>query len=243
MPETRRFIGHPNVRHGTVGAYKAGCRCRRCDGTARAFADARRLDHHDGGHRAETILHSYGVSRNRRMARAVGTTRRLRALVAIGYAPNYLAMRLHLLTTEVMDLLFSPRTGTTQKWKAENIAALYDELWDQPRHDDIADQARIVARREGWHPPLAWDDDEIDDPAAKPFGTADVDADDAFLTFSELEFLFETDTPLGQIMHAAGYKNVETLKKRLYNHGRRDLIAKIPPHPRAYANQRAGIPA
>lgn len=243
MPESRRFIGHPNLRHGTVKGYAAGCRCRRCDGTAREYARARHLDHFDGGDRAATILRRR-PPRPTGFRSGVGSARRLRALVTIGYAPNYLALRLSVMTAEVMDCLFLERRGTIQKWKAQNIAALYDELWDQPQTGTIADQARIVARREGWHPPMSWDDDEIDDIAAKPFGTAEPDeTDPTFLPFTELEYLFYSGASLEEILRRGGYASVDSLKKRLYNHGRRDLVAKIPPYPRTYSSKRAGIPA
>ena len=33
-----------------------------------------------------------------------------------------------------------------------------------------AERARSTAKRKGWAPPMAWDDDTIDDPQAKPVG-------------------------------------------------------------------------
>ena len=48
---------------------------------------------------------------------------------------------------------------------ARKVADLYDQLWDQP-----GNRAKSInlARARGWALPLAWDDDEIDDPAATP---------------------------------------------------------------------------
>ena len=50
----------------------------------------------------------------------------------------------------------------------DDIAALYDELWDQqpPTHTRAQRVGRsyalTVARRHGWLPPLAWDDIDTD---------------------------------------------------------------------------------
>lgn len=244
MPNTRRFLGHPTLPHGNVDTYRAGCRCRRCSSTASRFADARRLDHLDGGHRVKRILAAQPTYRPAGIQSGIGSARRLRALVAVGYPPNQLAERLGMLTAEVLDLLYQPRRGTIHVWKAQNIAALYDELWDQPLMDDIGDQVRTVARREAWLPPLAWDDDDIDDRSARPACVAEaVPGDITYIPFSELEFLFDAGTPVPEILRRAGYSDIEGLKKRLHAHGRKDLLAKIPTQQRAYPNQRAGVPA
>jgi hypothetical protein len=54
---------------------------------------------------------------------------------------------------------------------AERIAAVYEQLsmrspapWGF-QHS----RAQLIAKRNGWPPPLAWDDDEIDDPTATPY--------------------------------------------------------------------------
>ena len=52
---------------------------------------------------------------------------------------------------------------------AGRISAVYDELWATPGPDKgVASKARTL----GHAPPLAWDDDTIDDPAARPEGVA-----------------------------------------------------------------------
>jgi hypothetical protein len=56
---------------------------------------------------------------------------------------------------------------------AEAVKRVYDKLWDADLFDfglsKIAvGRARGTARRKGWHPPFAWDDDEIDNPNARP---------------------------------------------------------------------------
>jgi hypothetical protein len=59
---------------------------------------------------------------------------------------------------------------------AAQVGAAYDLLWDvePPRSTqaerDLADAAGDAAHLRGWPPPLAWDDEKIDNPDAKPAG-------------------------------------------------------------------------
>jgi hypothetical protein len=102
---------------------------------------------------------------------ATGARRRLQALAAAGYSPSVLARRLGLPPTQ-MTRVMSQRRMTARKVRA--IRALYDELWDVPP-DQSTKYARAgvtkalrKARACGWPPPLAWDDDQIDNPDAGP---------------------------------------------------------------------------
>jgi transcriptional regulator with XRE-family HTH domain len=108
---------------------------------------------------------------------ATGTKRRVHALVACGWSQQKLAARLGMAGSNFHLCITSERVtaGTARK-----IAALYDELWDQPppestQHEKVAaSRSRRHARERGWPPPMAWDDDTIDDPDAEPEGT-DID--------------------------------------------------------------------
>jgi hypothetical protein len=51
---------------------------------------------------------------------------------------------------------------------ADRVRRLYDQLWNVTPVGLAADRARAAARRFGWVSPLAWDDHEIDVPAATP---------------------------------------------------------------------------
>jgi hypothetical protein len=57
---------------------------------------------------------------------------------------------------------------------ARAVRELYDRLWDKPppengqRERIAAARARNHAAQRDWAPPLAWDDDIIDDPAGRP---------------------------------------------------------------------------
>ena len=95
---------------------------------------------------------------------ATGSVRRLRALQAIGWTQTEIARRLGW-TCANINRYFLGRQDTISHGFAKDIAALFDELQLSP---GPSDRARQQARLRGWAPPLAWDEDTIDDPAAKP---------------------------------------------------------------------------
>jgi transcriptional regulator with XRE-family HTH domain len=93
-----------------------------------------------------------------------GTTRRLRALVAIGYSQTDLCARLGI-TDANGTQLFTGKRDRVRATTACRVAEVYDELSMTPGPSEAA---RNRAHRKGWMPPLAWDDDEIDSPDAQP---------------------------------------------------------------------------
>lgn len=94
----------------------------------------------------------------------VGTTRRLRALVAIGWPQSTLCHRLGI-TPSNGTRLFHSGGGWVTARTARDVAALFDELQLTPGPSAAA---RRRAERLGWALPLAWDEDSIDDPHAVP---------------------------------------------------------------------------
>lgn len=99
-----------------------------------------------------------------------GTRRRLQALVAAGWSQSKIAARMGM-TGANLNRVFN-RSDLVHASTARAVRDLYDELWDTPpperEHRDkiAASRARSLARRRGWMPALAWDDDSIDDPGA-----------------------------------------------------------------------------
>jgi len=93
----------------------------------------------------------------------IGTIRRIQALVANGYNQRDLAARLGMKPCNISRLLASQSRSVHVK-TADRVVALFDELQLRPGPSDFA---RRRAARLGWPPPLAWDEDTIDDPAAK----------------------------------------------------------------------------
>ncbi|MFC5144242.1 hypothetical protein [Streptomyces aureoversilis] len=101
---------------------------------------------------------------------AVGTARRLQALVAAGWPQHHLAVRLGMKDTNFSDTLYRSRVTVRT---ARAVLCLYDELWRaDPREHGVGNQAYSRARNHAaarqWAPVGAWDDDTIDDPAAFP---------------------------------------------------------------------------
>ncbi|MFI6302139.1 hypothetical protein ACIBCH_09725 [Amycolatopsis thailandensis] len=104
---------------------------------------------------------------------ATGTRRRLQALCVLGWSQSALAERLGL-SQQNLNILIH---GGGVRWaRSRQVARLYDEMWNQKPVEETAVQRRDVAavRRfaagHGWVPPMAWDDDTIDDPKARPRG-------------------------------------------------------------------------
>jgi transcriptional regulator with XRE-family HTH domain len=102
---------------------------------------------------------------------ATGTRRRLQALVATGWSQSQLAERLEMLPGNFGQVM---RREHVTAATARAVRDLYDELWNKPpaeathRQKIAVSRARNHARAHGWAPPLAWDDDLIDNPAAGP---------------------------------------------------------------------------
>lgn len=144
-------------KHGTWLAHQADlCRCEPC-----VTAYNRYCKH---------LRHRRAVHGGRVLYPGVGVARRLQALARIGWSSPKLAERLGL-TRQAVDQL---RNGTARPTLTPRtvmaISALYDELWATTPTGGYSERTRCYAERMGWAPPLAWDDDGIDDPAAKPAG-------------------------------------------------------------------------
>lgn len=95
---------------------------------------------------------------------STGTMRRLQALAAIGWAAPALATRTgH--TRIAIQHWRRGRLPRVHRHTHQLIADLYNQLWDTPGGSTYT---RRHAARAGWAPPLAWDDQSIDDPTAHP---------------------------------------------------------------------------
>jgi transcriptional regulator with XRE-family HTH domain len=146
--------------HGTPAAYAHdACRCEACRRAAvRAMKRTRHL-------RAHGI---YGYTD------PTGTRRRIEALNALGWTAKDVADRIGTTKQAVSEMRRGTRSKRTTPAVAARVAAVYDEL-SMTRPDGwVADRTRRTAAARGYAPPLAWDDDEIDDPHALPHMPHDV---------------------------------------------------------------------
>lgn len=97
-------------------------------------------------------------------ADATGTIRRVCALIAMGYPINHLAAAIGIWPANLGRIARGELTQVSVP-TAKATAAAYRELSRRPGPSQAA---RNRAKREGWHGPLAWDSDTIDDPSAQP---------------------------------------------------------------------------
>jgi hypothetical protein len=107
------------------------------------------------------------VTRRNGYVDATASRRRLQALAVMGWPTRGIAARLGNLDAQTYVYIQNGRTKTIRRRTEQAIADLYDELWDQR---GPAARTRSIALRKGWLPPLAWDDETIDDPAATGHG-------------------------------------------------------------------------
>lgn len=105
------------------------------------------------------------LARGRVTVPAVGTQRRLKALAVMGWDFVEVGKRLGKGGDAVSKVA---RLSTwVRPEMAEKVKALYDEL-SMLRGPSLG--AATWARAKGWNPPLAWDEETIDDPRARPQG-------------------------------------------------------------------------
>lgn len=105
------------------------------------------------------------------LVHALGTTRRLRALVAIGWTEAQIAEAFCLRRRLVRELLDAVHRQV-EKALARYIALRYERLSGTAHQGALADAARFRAKQAGWPSTLAWDDIDIDDPKARARGSA-----------------------------------------------------------------------
>jgi len=103
------------------------------------------------------------------LVRGLGTTRRLRALIAIGWTEPELAAAFCLRPRLIAELLDGVHRQV-QAPLAHYVALRYERLSGAVRESPAADASRARAREQGWPSTHAWDDIDIDDPRARARG-------------------------------------------------------------------------
>lgn len=115
---------------------------------------------------AAILAVEYGVPATldpKRRVSILGARRRIQALLAIGWTHDEMHKRSGIRTAVKLH----SDADTIALSAHHKIAALYDELAMTPGGNT---RTQNRARAAGYPPPLAWDDDTIDDPAAQPTG-------------------------------------------------------------------------
>lgn len=146
----------------------------------------------------------------------IGTRRRIQALRRIGWPCSAIAKAGGIDLATVKELSREDCRATTTRRYIDAVAVAYDRLSMQ-----LGPSVRTVtiATAHGWPPPLAWDDDKIDDPRARPAGVGQgpqVHSLDTILDAAEV-----IASEGGTWRHLADRlgMNVHSVKKRLQREG------------------------
>lgn len=156
----------------------------------------------------------------------IGGRRRIQALMAMGWRHQDLTPMLGISTANIIH----QQGDWFTKKKHDAIKNLYDRLWNQRGPATTLSINRI--KKAGYVPPLAWDDETIDDPHAVPnLGTKPSNREqppeakfskcDAVI--EDVEFLLDEGLTWEALVGRLGM-NADTLDRRLHRVGRTDLI-------------------
>lgn len=134
--------------------------------TLQKIKDGKAVTIQKGTHRSLMELPIIMTEADKRQPGHVGTTRRLRALRRIGYRKSFLVSftGLHGDTLAGVSRGDSDPNLLTQ----DTVRGAYDQLLKNPRPSQMNWQSRDYAEKQGWHPPEAWANVDIDDPTASP---------------------------------------------------------------------------
>lgn len=157
-------------RHGTTGGYDAHGRdnetaCAGCRAAAAAYEYERRID---------------SILGRTRTTSSLGTSRRVQALVALGYTFGQIGAALGRSQDWAAKLAHGQGTFVRTS-TAEKVDALFrDWCMKPPAETDRVERwqaayARSTARKNGWVPPLAWDDIDRDEAPAASEDVTEID--------------------------------------------------------------------
>ena len=159
----------------------------------------------------------------------IGTRRRLDALRAIGWTLKEISE--HAGHDHGWACTVYKRARILPATHAQ-VCAVYDALWNvTPPAETWSDRvsrgrAQRAAAQADWAPPLAWDDDEIDNPNARPHLGEGHNVWGSPL--ENVEWLAEAGEKLPGIARQLG-KTEDSIKTLLWRHGRTSLLTKITP--------------
>ena len=147
---------------------------------------------------------------------AVGTRRRLQALVALGYSRSELCRQLGIQVSNGHRIFMDDHLMVLAS-TARAVAELFNRLQLTP---GSCSRALNEGRRRGWALPLAWDEDTIDDPNAVPeVGTSQSRAP-IMDRVAELEFLNIPRSRMPELLGIAP----ESLERALSRHGLKEAV-------------------
>jgi plasmid maintenance system antidote protein VapI len=165
---------------------------------------------------------------------STGTSRRIQALVAVGWSMSKIATRLGI-DRGNFTALAQGRTAVTVA-HAKAVTTLYDQLWDQvPEHAEwrayIAySRSLSYAAKAGWVVPMAWDEDTIDNPDASPDlagTTGGINGRPNKFEIEDIDFILDNDPLTIEQLADRLHVTRNTIEHRLAQAERRDLLARM----------------
>lgn len=202
-----RAIAPDDPRHGTTRGYHAGCRDDCCRRAINAAAKRGRIERQLGHYRRVP---------------AIGTRRRLQALACMGWSQREVLRRAGYGRGFIDHI---NRSTWLNKPTAAKFARLYDELSGTV---GPSTWSRTYAQQAGWAPPIAWDDDTIDDPDAQPWrDEIATHAARRAAVIEDTRELLSWGVPPDEIAERCGYGDVNHLYTALRRAGERELVAEL----------------
>ncbi|MBD2760055.1 hypothetical protein IEE94_11105 [Yimella sp. cx-573] len=170
-----------------------------------------------------------------------GTRRRLQALGAIGWTWAAIGRELGCSGQNIraiVEQVEARESGLVTAATARTIRDFYDQAWQAPPPADsgyqVGEQARARRRAQerGWPPPMAWDDDTIDDPgvyASTSATRADARGRPAEHIADDVAFLLDTDPHMTsrEIAQRLSYRDQSAVQVALKRAGRTDLLERL----------------
>lgn len=161
-----------DARHGTTRGFHAGCRDICCRRAIARYEKAGRLAKLQGG----------------RAVPALGAQRRIQALMRMGWTSVDIAKTGGWHHRNAILRILKGQRGRPTTWLQRHTDTKVREIYEQmsmtpPESTMVRRRIAAMAERNGWPPPLAWDD--IDDPSECPTDWAYIPAT-RHETFAEL---------------------------------------------------------
>ena len=160
---------------------------------------------------------------------STGTARRLQALYALGWSVHAVADRAGLSVCTLRDV---PTRSSVTAATALAVRAVYDLMWDRtpqprtPAERGVVTRTRRQAAAKGWAPPLAWDDEDLDNPTAKPNISGGTGARRVHVEDVEWILAAYPLTTTRQLTERLGVGQTSVFN-HLKRKGRRDLLAQL----------------
>ncbi|MGV8972222.1 MAG: hypothetical protein ACOH10_07855 [Rhodoglobus sp.] len=152
---------------------------------------------------------------------SVGVARRIQALQRIGWGGPAIAAALGVTATVVSERANHPGAFVNAK-AAAKVAAVYDHMATGCPDPNPITIGR--ARAKGWAPPLAWDDETIDDIRAEPAGIVPTRLSLDELVEDLLD-MADSGRSWAEAAERCGYRVPMSLERRLYRADRGDVVA------------------